>query len=98
MTRPSPREGADGLSPDPVAGTEGAGEPDVSISVSATAKELRFKEKPRSRSRIEVVGDVDDESTTVRENLPDEPQPGKTYRNVRVGRTVAARLRRPKSG
>jgi hypothetical protein len=33
-------------------------------------------------------------SQTVRENLPDEVEPGTTYRDVRVGWLVGAKLKR----
>jgi hypothetical protein len=44
--------------------------------------------------RIETKGDAGDLSTKECEGLPDDPEPGKVYRKVRGGKTVAARLRR----
>ena len=70
-------------------------EPDVSISASYTAKSLRFNKKTRARTRVEWRGDVEDLTEGEREGLPEDPEVGKTYRNVRGGKTVAARLRKP---
>jgi hypothetical protein len=65
-----------------------------------------FKKKPRvdvkTRSQVEVHPDLADEvriegeggSRSERENLPDEVEPGVTYRNVRVGWRAGARVRR----
>jgi hypothetical protein len=68
----------------------------VLIGVGARAKKLRFKRKPR----VEVDGEIESEinpelarateriegeAHTVRENLPDEVEPGVTYHDVRVG-------------
>jgi hypothetical protein len=74
------------------------GEADVEISASYSAKSIRFKERTRARTRIETSGDVDveDLGTSEREGLPDEPEVGKVYRNVRGGKRITARLRRPK--
>ena len=73
-------------------------EADVEISASYTAKSIRFKEKSRVRTRIEAAGDVniDDLGESEREGLPDDPEVGKTYRNVRGGKRIAARIRRPR--
>jgi len=72
-------------------------EADVEISASYTAKSIRFKERTRARTRIETAGDLDveDLGESGREGLPDEPEVGKTYRNVRGGKRIAARVRRP---
>ena len=53
----------------------------VEIGVGARAKKLRFRRKPR----VEVDGQVESETNRVRENLPEEVEPGVTYRDVRVG-------------
>jgi len=82
------------------------GEPDVEIGAVASAKKLRFKRKPqvtvsthahrevdpelaREMERIEGEGQSDAE----RENLPDEVEPGVTYRDVRVRWRAGARVR-----
>lgn len=69
-----------------------ADRPDVEIGASVHADRLRFREQPRTE--VEVHGEVaepdrrdDDIETTSgseRENLPDEVEPGVTYRDVSV--------------
>ena len=66
--------------------------PDVEIAAAARAKELRFAEKPRVR-----IGAYSDQRATAvsssqRENLPDEIEPGVTYRNIAVRWSLAARF------
>jgi hypothetical protein len=86
---------------------EAPGEPDVEIGAAARAKKLRFRKKPkvevntraarqidpRIREELERV-EAEGGSHTERENLPDEVEPGVTYRNVRVSWRAGARLRR----
>ena len=70
-------------------------EPDVELKVSLRAKEVRFECKPD----VEVDAYADSpaivESQSERENLPDELEPGVTYRDVAVRWRVAARLTEP---
>jgi hypothetical protein len=73
-------------------------ERDVEIAASFSAVEVRHLERPRARSRIEADGDVERLDETARENLPDEVEPGRTYRNVRLRRNLGARLREGKRG
>lgn len=80
--------------------------PDVEIGAAARARKLRFGKKPRvevtTRSHVEVHPDLADEiqiegdgdSMSERENLPDEVEPGVTYRDVRVGWRAGVRIRR----
>lgn len=83
-----------------------AGEPDVEIGAAARAKKLRFKRKPRVEVNTHAESEIDPElaremdrvegeggSHTERENLPDEVEPGVTYRDVRVRWHAAARLK-----
>ena len=75
---------------------------DIEIGAAAKAKEIRFHEKPevdvdvhgetRERDRR---ADVETASGSVRENLPEEVEPGVTYRNVKIGWQAAARIRDP---
>jgi hypothetical protein len=80
-------------------------EPDVEIGAAASAKRLRFKRKPRVEVDTHAYREVDPElaremekiegegySNTERENLPEEVEPGVTYRDVRVRWRAAARL------
>jgi hypothetical protein len=70
-------------------------EPDVELKVSLRAEEVRFECKPE----VEVVAYADSpataESQSERENLPDELEPGTTYRDFAVRWRVAARLNEP---
>jgi len=54
--------------------------PDIELGASFKAKELRFDEVPDTDVRY--VGDSS--SVQERTNLPDEVEPGVTYRNVEV--------------
>ena len=79
--------------------------PDVEIGAAARARRLRFRRKPRveveTKAHVEVNPELADEldidaeggSRAERENLPDEVEPGVTYRNVRVGWRAGAALR-----
>lgn len=67
-------------------------EPDVEISASVRAKELRFECKPEVKVGIFGEPAVSGGSTSERENLPDELEPGRTYRDVAVRWRLAARL------
>lgn len=75
---------------------------DVEIGASVKAKQLRFREKPKTK--VELHGDVREPegrgelqttSGSERQNLPDEVEPGVTYRDVRVRWRAAARLDAP---
>ena len=65
---------------------------DVEIGAAATAKRLRFRTKPDTEVRFDGSPGIDSDSHTERENLPDEVDPGKTYRDVRVRWAAGARL------
>jgi hypothetical protein len=75
--------------------------PDVEIGARVTAKRLRFRRKPQVD--VETHADVDADthveggttSGSERKNLPEEVEPGKTYRDVKVGWRAAARLEDP---
>ena len=70
-------------------------EPDVEMKFSVRAKELRFECKPE----VDVVAFADAPATaelqSERENLPDEVEPGVTYRDIAVRWRAAARLGEP---
>jgi pyruvate/2-oxoglutarate dehydrogenase complex dihydrolipoamide acyltransferase (E2) component len=63
-------------------------EPDVEIAAAVRANELRFERKPADSP-------AEAESVSERENLPDELEPGVTYRDFGVHWRVAARLQDP---
>lgn len=81
--------------------------PDIEIGASAKARKLRFRSKPdtnvefhggtrvRSDDRVEDV-ELETDSGSERRNLPDEVEPGVTYRDVEVGWAAQARLKVPK--
>ena len=70
-------------------------EPDIEIAAAVRADEVRFECKPE----VDVVAYSDSpasaESVSERENLPDELEPGVTYRDFAVRWRVAARLSDP---
>jgi hypothetical protein len=63
-------------------------QPDIEIGALVKAKRLRFNKKPETEVQIEGEGG----SGSKRENLPDEVEPGVTYRDVQVGWYAAARV------
>lgn len=63
---------------------------DVEIGARASARRVRFTEVPDTEVRFR--GSDSSESRTDRENLPDEVEPGKTYRDVRVVWRAGARV------
>jgi hypothetical protein len=67
-------------------------QPDVEIGAVVRAKKLRFRKKPETEVRVEGEPGVDRESGSSRENLPDEVEPGVTYRDVRVVWRAAGRI------
>ena len=83
-----------------------SGEPDIEIGAAVRARRLRFRRKPevdvefegrtriQSDERIEDV-ELESDSDSERRNLPDEVEPGVTYRDVKVRWGAAARIRDP---
>lgn len=74
-----------------------SGRPDIDVSTSVKAKELRFERVPETGLRFESdpSHDHDSRSKVERENLPDEVEPGVTYRDVKVDWSVASRIVHP---
>ena len=70
-------------------------EPDVEIAAAVRADEVRFECKPEVRVGAYANAPATAESVSERENLPDEVEPGVTYRNVSVRWRLAARLNDP---
>jgi hypothetical protein len=84
--------------------SQGADEPDVEIGAVVKAKKLRFKKVPRTkvefekRSEVDLEGEMPEVETvsgSKRENLPDEVEPGVTYRDVHIRWGAAARIKMP---
>ena len=82
-------------------------EPDVEIGAAARAKSLRFKRRPRTEVEVHGEAHIDERladeidraeietaSGSERHNLPDEVEPGVTYRDVQIRWRAAARIRR----
>jgi hypothetical protein len=72
---------------------------DVEIGASVKAKRLRFREKPKTKVELhgevrepDGQGELQTASGSERRNLPEEVEPGVTYRDVRVRWRAAARL------
>jgi hypothetical protein len=59
-------------------------EPDLEIAASARADEVRFECKPEVRVRAYSNVPATADAVSERDNLPDEIEPGVTYRNVSV--------------
>jgi hypothetical protein len=71
------------------------GEPDLEIAASAKAEEVRFGCKPEVRVRAYSNTPATAESVSERDNLPDEVQPGVTYRDISVRWRASVRLDDP---
>jgi len=67
--------------------------PDVEIGASFSAKKLRFNKKPETDVEVHGEPGADSVIESERENLPEEVEPGVTYRDVHVRWGVAGRLR-----
>ncbi|HYI37356.1 MAG TPA: hypothetical protein VEX39_12150 [Thermoleophilaceae bacterium] len=64
--------------------------PDIEIGASARIRRLRFEDEPDTEVRYR--GDYQAETLHQRENLPDEVEPGETYRDVWVSWHTKVRL------
>jgi hypothetical protein len=66
--------------------------PDIEIGARVKAKRLRFERVPETE--VEFWGDpgVDSVSGSERENLPDEVEARRTYKDVKVRWRAAARI------
>ena len=65
------------------------------LTVSVRAKEAPVRVQARGRGRAFADSPATAESESERENLPDELEPGVTYRDIAVRWRVAARLNEP---
>ena len=78
--------------------------PDIEIGARVSARKLRFRRKPRTKvdfeggtrvrreDRIEDV-ELESDSGSERHNLPEEVEPGVTYRDIEVGWAARAQAR-----
>jgi hypothetical protein len=72
------------------------GRPDLDFFTSVKAKEVTFGKVPERR-RLTYYGEPDHETDAEveRENIPEEPEAGVTYRDVKVDWSVAQRVVHP---
>jgi hypothetical protein len=68
-------------------------EPDVEIAASVRADEVRFECRPEVRVVPYADAPATVERISERDGLPDEVEPGVTYRDVAVRWRMAVRLR-----
>ena len=66
--------------------------PDVELGATVRAKELRFDEVPDTDVSFDGNPDIETGNETERENLPEEVEPGVTYRDVEVRWRAGTRL------
>jgi hypothetical protein len=66
--------------------------PDVEIAANARARRLRFHRAPESEVRFPGGSDVESDSSSERENLPDRVEPGITYRDAKVRWRAESRI------
>ena len=67
--------------------------PDIEIGAVVKANRMRFGRVPETEVDFEGDTEREEVSDSERENLPDEVEPGVTYRDVRVRWRAAARIR-----
>jgi len=66
--------------------------PDIEFTADVKARELRFEEVPQTEVRFPGRPERESVSGTERENLPEEVEPGITYRDPRVRLRIATAL------
>jgi len=68
---------------------------DVEVFTSVRADELRFGRAPKAKVSFEGEPAERSSSRTERDNLPDEVEPGVTYRDIAVRWRARARIVHP---
>jgi len=71
------------------------GRPDIDFFTSVKAKELTFGKVPEKKVRYYGEPDHETEVEVERENIPEDPEAGVTYRDVTVDWSVAQRIVHP---
>ena len=69
--------------------------PDLDFFTSVKAKELTFGRVPEKKVRDEGEPGHDPQVDVERENIPEEPEEGVAYRDVKVSWSVAQRIVHP---
>jgi len=72
--------------------------PDLDFFTSVKAKELTFGRVPEKKVRYYGEPDHETEVEVERENIPEEPEAGITYRDVKVNWSVLQRIVHPTDG
>ena len=72
------------------------GRPDLDFFTAVKAKEVRFGRVPEKK-KVRYYGEPDHETEVEveRENIPEEPEAGVTYRDVKVNWSVMQRIVHP---
>jgi hypothetical protein len=65
---------------------------DIELGAAVRMKKLRIEEKSDVEARSHGGPSYESETTDERENLPDEVETGKTYRNASIKKHVSIRL------
>ena len=73
------------------------GRPDLDFFTSVKAKELRFGRVPEKKVHYYGEPDHETEVEVERDNIPEQPKEGVTYRDVEVRWSVAQRIVHPSS-
>lgn len=71
------------------------GKPDLEMAAAVRAREVRFECIPEVRVVVYADVPTSAEQVSERENLPDQLEPGVTYRDFEVRWRVSARLDDP---
>jgi hypothetical protein len=66
--------------------------PDVSLTAGAKVRRLHFERVPDTGTQFWGQRERETESGTERENLPEEPQRGVIYRDVRIRLKTVAQI------
>jgi hypothetical protein len=67
----------------------------IELGVTVGSRKLRFGSKPAVEGSFFGSDGYESESSVERRNLPEEVEPGVTYRNVRVDARASVRLPEP---
>jgi hypothetical protein len=71
--------------------------PDIELGANVKAERLHFEEVPETGVSFRGEPEIESVSGSERENLPEEVEAGKDYRDVRVRWRAAARIVHPPS-
>ena len=69
--------------------------PDLDVFTSVRAKEVTFGKVPEKKVRYYGDPDHETEVEVERENIPEDPKEGVTYKDVKVSWSVAQRIVHP---